>query len=127
MGASFWRGRGGRDGVGAAPSGSQLQSASAGGCPQSAMPQGPTPAHPPPAHPPAPHRTTGIKPQAVDILIVNCSLFNPTPSLSGAPRRAALRHVGAQEPSVLLCSTPGRRRNGAEPLCSSALPPLALP
>ena len=27
-------------------------------------------------------RTTGTKPQAVDILIVNCSLFNPTPSLS---------------------------------------------
>ncbi|KAL4429609.1 hypothetical protein ABPG77_008658 [Micractinium sp. CCAP 211/92] len=27
-------------------------------------------------------RATGTKPQAVDILIVNCSLFNPTPSLS---------------------------------------------
>ena len=29
-------------------------------------------------------KATGPKPQAVDILIVNCSLFNPTPSLSGA-------------------------------------------
>lgn len=28
-------------------------------------------------------KATGTKPQAVDILIVNCSLFNPTPSLSG--------------------------------------------
>lgn len=28
-------------------------------------------------------KATNIKPQAVDILIVNCSLFNPTPSLSG--------------------------------------------
>lgn len=34
-------------------------------------------------------KATGTKPQAVDILIVNCSLFNPTPSLSGArPCRA---------------------------------------
>lgn len=31
-------------------------------------------------------KATGTKPQAVDILIVNCSLFNPTPSLSGACR-----------------------------------------
>lgn len=27
-------------------------------------------------------KESGIKPQAIDILIVNCSLFNPTPSLS---------------------------------------------
>lgn len=27
-------------------------------------------------------KATGLKPQAIDILIVNCSLFNPTPSLS---------------------------------------------
>ena len=27
-------------------------------------------------------RKTGIKPQDVDLLIVNCSLFNPTPSIA---------------------------------------------
>lgn len=36
-------------------------------------------------------KATGTKAQAVDILIVNCSLFNPTPSLSGAHRGAGCR------------------------------------
>jgi len=45
--------------------------------------------HPPPSpHPPAPHRIphphthTGTHPSEIDILITNCSIFCPTPSLS---------------------------------------------
>ena len=36
-----------------------------------------SPPHTPPAHPP-----TGIKAKQIGVLVVNCSLFNPTPSLS---------------------------------------------
>ncbi len=42
-------------------------------------------------------RATGTKPQAVDILIVNCSLFNPTPSLSGAGPPWARGREGRQQ------------------------------
>lgn len=27
---------------------------------------------------------TGLKPKDIDVLVTNCSLFNPTPSLAGA-------------------------------------------
>lgn len=39
-------------------------------------------------------KANGTSPQAVDILIVNCSLFNPTPSLSGALGRAGWDRLG---------------------------------
>lgn len=28
-------------------------------------------------------KKTGLKPRQIDVLVTNCSLFNPTPSLSG--------------------------------------------
>ena len=90
-------------------------------------------------------RATGTKPQAVDILIVNCSLFNPTPSLSGAPSvlrgmaRVWLswrRVAGGSLHSLPACATSLLRysseRVPPSPAPSSSLPcrprlPLSLP
>ena len=63
-------------------------------------------------------RATGTKPQAVDILIVNCSLFNPTPSLSGAPRRVPHRAGWLSAPKTTSAAL------GAERDASPPCPPL---
>src|SRR5690242_6572586 len=38
-------------------------------------------------------RKTGLKPTDIDILIVNCSLFNPTPSLSAMVTIATIYYI----------------------------------
>jgi hypothetical protein len=48
------------------------------------MASNPPPPPPPPAPPPPPPRPAppGIKPEQIDILVTNCSIFCPTPSLA---------------------------------------------
>jgi 3-ketoacyl-CoA synthase len=78
-------------------------------------------------------RATGTKPQAVDILIVNCSLFNPTPSLSGAQPAAHCRSVQRSK-QVAGCSSPKTYHSSftappcpAPPAFSLPSPPLLPP